>query len=90
MGSTCYSLWTSFASTHYKTDIYRVMFEENCEKLFCDVVITKRVFHGKVELVPTNISGEGAKVGTKKAGMDLLLGYEGEWIWEIRNLCENP
>ena len=26
---------------HHRTDIYRVMFEENCEKLFCDVVITK-------------------------------------------------
>ena len=32
----------------------------------------------------------GSKIGAKKAGMDLLLGYEGEWIWEIRNLCENP
>ena len=31
----------------------------------------------------------GSEIGTKKAGMDLLLGYEGEWIWEIRNLCEN-
>ena len=51
---------------HYQTDIYRVMFEENCEKLFCDVVITKRVFHGKVELVPTNISGEGAKLEQRK------------------------
>ena len=73
---------------HYQTDIYRVMFEENCEKLFCDVVITKWVFHGKVELVPTNISGEGSEIGAKKAGMNLL--DEGEWIWEIRNLCENP
>ena len=51
---------------HYKTESYRVMLEENCEKLFCDVVITKRVFHGKVELVPTNISGEGPKFAQRK------------------------